>query len=471
MSLQPHALFVAVAAALAVCVFMLVRLGQEYAANLKFQSHHDALTDLPNRLGLEDAMGRLLAGALDKGQSMALVFIGLDGFRQVNDLYGHRAGDAFLKQIAVRIQNVLKRGDVLTRVGADEFAVFLPNASDQAGLETLAAAILASIRGGSSVDSHRVSISASAGISLFPQQGKDSLTLFRLADLAMRRSKKDGGNRCSVWQTEMASTNFRTSEIVAMIRSALDDDRLHLVFQPIVDRLGQIVNMEALVRIHDFLLGSIPPDEFIQVAEQTGLIHELGAWIFRAVCKQARSWQDEGFRGAVTVNVSPAQLQAEGFAQTVLDSLAAVSLPVSVLVIEITENGIVRDPVRVGMALGTLRSAGVRISLDDFGAGYATLQPLLQEVEKLPVDSIKLHGSWTVRLPSDRNARQMVSDLVTQAHALGRLVAAEGIEESLQLEAARDLGCDLFQGYLIAPPLEAVDATQVLTGNSAVSGS
>jgi diguanylate cyclase (GGDEF)-like protein len=452
---EPHVAIGVLSVALALSFFLLVRLGQVHWERLKLQLHHDALTDLPNRSGLEEELAKILPAALAKNQTLALMFISLDGFRQVNDLYGHRAGDAFLKQIAVRIRVRLKRGDLLARVGGDEFAVVLRDAETQ---EAVAASILEAVRGCSNLCSHHIAITASVGVSLFPEHGKDALTLLRLADLAMRHSKENAGDRCTPWEAGMTATDFRTGEIVAMIRSALDDSRLHVVYQPVIDREGRIAEMEALVRIHDFLLGSIPPDEFMDVAEQTGLIHELGAWIFRAVCGQAKVWNRAGYRGSVTVNVSPAQLEASDFAAQVLGYLEEAAVPPSSLVIEITEKGMLREPARVGATLRELRDAGVRISLDDFGAEHATLSHL----GEFPVDSIKVHGSWTVRLPGDAQARQMVSEAVGNAHRRGYKAIVEGIEESTQLQEARDMGFDLFQGYFVAPPLEAEDATQVL---------
>lgn len=459
MSFVPHALFWVMAGMLVLLAFMLIRLWQEYRTNLKFQLRNDPLTDLSSRLGLEEEMARMLAPS-HADQQAAVLFIGLDGFRQVNDLCGHRAGDAFLKQVAMRIQGRLQRGDRVARVGGDEFAVFLRHAEGWASAEALAGAILEAIRVCTNADAGHVRISASAGISLYPEHGKDALTLLRLADMAMRRCKENGGGRCSVWGPQMGEADFRTEQIVGMIRSALDDDRFHMVFQPVLDRAGRIVHMEALVRIHDFLLGSIPPDQFMHVAEQTGLIHEIGEWIFGAVCAQARGWREEGFEGAITVNVSPAQLQAADFAAKVLGHLRSAALPGSALILEITESGMVHHTQRVTATLARLREAGVRVSLDDFGAGLTSFGSLRQ----LPVDSIKVHGSWTVRMADDAQSQRAVAEAVERAHQMGYQVVVEGIEERPHLEAARKVGCDLFQGYFLAPPLEAGDAAQVLAG-------
>lgn len=450
-----NAVLYSLTGALCLSLFLLARLAWEYAANLKSQQRQDSLTELPNRLGLEAALVKKLVHAEENNTSVAVLFIGLDEFRQINDLYGHRAGDVFLRQVSQSLRACKGRDDVLARVGGDEF-IIATSATSQAGSQAelfqLAGRLLSAVRQCSSVEANRVNVPASIGISVFPDHGRDTLTLIRLADLAMRKSKQRSGDTYSVYDPSMSEAEFRRGEIVAMIRAALDEHRLHLVFQPVLDSHGRIAQLESLVRIHDQLLGSVPPDEFIGVAEQTGLIHEIGAWIFWTVCVQLRLWHESGYRVPVAVNVSPVQLLAEDFVSRILAWLEAAELTPDAIVIEVTDSEVVHDG-NVIRALANLRQAGIRVSIDNFRSGHET-----GLTRNLPVDSVKIDGS----LPEHQSA---FSGTVNHAHKLGYKVIVERIEEPWQLEAARKAGSDLFQGFLIAPPLEPEDATQFLASH------
>jgi diguanylate cyclase (GGDEF)-like protein len=441
MGIQSSALVWSLAGALALCLFVIVRLALAYADNLKFQQQHDSLTDLPNRLGLEAALAKFLT---KDDKPVAVLFLGLDEFRQINDLYGHRVGDLFLQQTAHRIRAGLNRGDLLARVGGDEFVVVTRHPAPEQTARNILDAVI----------KNRASVPASLGLSLCPAHSRDPLTLIRQADLAMRHTKLHSGGAFTVFHPEMSETEFRRGEIVTLIRSALDAGCLHLVFQPVLDRAGAIAQMEALVRIQDVILGSIPPDEFLGVAEQTGLIHEIGNWIFKAACQQARQWRDAGHPVPIAVNVSPVQLEGPDFTDTLLAILASYELPPSSLVIEITGN----DGDAAVSHLRRLRAAGLTISADDFSVGAPH-----RLVRDLPIDYIKIDGSLTAGVSADQ---RLIAETVRRAHQLNYQVVFERIEEPWQHEFARQSGGDLFQGYLIAPPLEAEDATRFLLQNA-----
>jgi predicted signal transduction protein with EAL and GGDEF domain len=355
----------------------------------------------------------------------------------------------------------------LARVGGDEFAAVLNvtrNADARQEIAEVAERILAAVRGCSRVQSHHVSVSASIGISLFPEHTHDAAALIRLADTAMRKVKSQTGDAAGFYDLSASENDFRTSEIVAMIRSAIGNGGFRLMFQPMTDRDGFVSQIEALFRIDDSLLSIVPPDEIMDVAEQTGLIHEMGAWVLREACKQARAWHDEGYNVPIAVNVSPAQLEAPGFADQVLACFADAGLTARALVLEVIEDASVEnaaghDTLRSESALHDLRAAGVAVSLCEFGAGGS-----LTIRAGMPVDNLKIDGSLTARLLRNPKILEMVSQTMERARALGYRVIVDGIEEVPQRDLAREMGCDLFQGFLIAPPLEREDATQFLAG-------
>jgi diguanylate cyclase (GGDEF)-like protein len=439
-------------------LLFLLRTAAKYHGNLKFQSRHDPLTLLPNRLEFEDVLSSTVVRAT---RPVAVMFIDLDGFKQVNDLYGHKAGDALLQEVSLRIGKCIRPSDTLARLGGDEFTIVMP-ATERDRAAAIADVILVSLRRSFLVEGHSLELSASVGIGLCPDHGRDATTLLRLADIAMYQSKANNKNCYRFYDSSMEDGAARKSEIVALLRSSLENNGFLLQYQPIVDSTGTVVQMEGLIRINTPAGAVIPPDDFIGVAEETGLIYAVGDWVLANACRQARAWRDAGFDIRVAINVSPLQLESPDFAEKTLMCVAAAGLPASSIGIEITETRIIRSRQQAHAALQQLRLSGLSVSLDDFGTGYSSLSILAN----LPVDGVKIDRSFIAQLTTNSRTLDLIGETIRLTHKLGLQITAEGIEEQIQLELLRKMDCDLFQGYLIAPPIDPKDATAFLAGQT-----
>jgi len=386
------------------------------------RGHTDPLTHLPNRQGFETIVG----SHLKSGSPFGIVWIGLDGFRAINERSGYAGGDRVLKQIGPRIRRCLRPGDAVARFGGDQFLILLRGHDD---IVAIADRILgAPILGNSG---------ASAGVSLYPNHADAVPELLEMAETAMCEAKNRIRGGISFYEPRMASAEFRGAAVADLIRSALSDGHLRLVYQPVVNIACEIVRMEAFVRIEDPALGRIAPAVFVGVAEQTGLIHEMGAWILRHACGQIRRWRDAGLNVDMSLNLSPLQVASDELADRILAIVAEAGVPPSALVMEIT------GPVGPKGPLKRLRSAGIRISTQ-------------YRDEQTPLfDGIRIKAPF--KMPAKRPAHLTV--------------IAQDIEEPQQLDQAQAAGCHLFQGYQIAPPLEPEDATEILrTGLFAGAG-
>ncbi len=436
---------------LCLTILILVKTGYSYHKNLRFQSRHDSLTGLPNRLCFEQALSA--ATGERKASGLAVLFIDLDGFKGVNDTHGHPAGDKLLKAIAASLRASLPKRDVVARIGGDEFAVLHFSRNSRVTSALLAEAILETIR---ACSPQGCKVSASIGISLWPEHGLLPCALVRLADLAMYQSKSRSGD-CSLFYESSMKVDFQSTEMDGVIRAAVAQDRLVLWYQPIVDSSRRVVRMECLVRIDDPDLGLIEPNLFIRVAEDAGSIQAIGTWVLNEALGTAKKWRDSGCQMAVSVNISPLQLGDGKFAADVLGLLREFELPASLLTLEMTEGAVARNRDIAATILSDLKSAGVQISLDDFGTGFSGLNVL----DSIPLNEIKLDLSLSSTIHTE-HTRDVVSQSVSLAHKLNFRVVVEGIEEASQFEIARELGCDLFQGHLIAPPLDREMATEFI---------
>jgi diguanylate cyclase (GGDEF)-like protein len=391
---------------------------------------------------------------------VAIILLDLDRFKPINDTLGHSVGDLFLKEVSARLSSAIRPQDILARLGGDEFAMIMPQLSDRGEAESMARNLLHVLRQPYRIESFELTGSASIGVSLFPEHGQETTILQRLADMAMYQCKARNKDEFVVFDAEVDRLDFRSAQIAGLIREALENDYFRLHYQPLTQNNGKLVGFEALVRLEHPSLGSIPPDDFISVAEHTGLIVRLGNWVLREACLQMVRWHAAGHTPLrINVNVSAIQISKSNYAETVKSILEETGLAPSALTLEITETQMMHNWHESLGQLEELRAMGLTIALDDFGTGYSTLSSL----ESLPMDYIKLDRSFVARLTGKaESGLAMVEAITTLAHKFGFEIVAEGIEFPHQLAALQSIGCDLLQGYLLGRPMSSQDADAVL---------
>ena len=423
---------------------------------LQYHATHDALTGLPNRSLFDIDVERALRQNQAEGTTLAVLFLDLDRFKMVNDSLGHASGDELLRAVADRLVAAIRGDGMVARFGGDEFLILCPALPDAEAAEALALRVLEVLEEPFVVDGEQVFLSASIGIALAgPQASTDAVALVRNADAALYRSKESGRSRVTVFRPEMYSRNRELLETETALRDAIDRGELVTHYQPVYSLAERRhVGTEALVRWnHDGRL--VGPGEFIPVAEESGLINEIGEWILGDACRQTTEW-NRAHRDRpplhVAVNVSARQFDLADFPARVGRILTDTGIDPELVVLELTETSIVSDDLWTLERLGALRDLGVRLAIDDFGIGYSSLAYLRQ----LPVDIIKIDRSFTSQLEHDSATVAIVYTITSLAHTLGKIVVAEGVESEAQLEVLADAGCDLVQGYHFARPA-AVD--------------
>ncbi|MGW1493487.1 putative bifunctional diguanylate cyclase/phosphodiesterase [Streptomyces sp. NPDC002402] len=412
----------------------------------------DPLTGLPNRQWLLERTWSALADAEGSGARSALVLIDLDRFRSVNDTLGHLAGDRLLLQIADRLRLALPRGAEAARLGGDEFAVLLPTADSTTSAQRVARHLVAELSSPLDLDGLTLVLEASAGVAVFPEHALDAEGLLRRADVAMYQAKRDRTG-VEVYESKRDSNTPDRLGLLGDLRRALDAGDVELHYQPKVRFDGHVAGLEALVRWVHPERGRVPPDEFIAIAESSGLMPHLTEYVLDTALGQVAKWRAQGLNVPVAVNVSPRDVHTPGFAGSVAARLARHGVPAGSLQLEITEHVLLEDPQRAADTLAGLTDHGVKMSLDDFGTGYSSLVHL----RKLPVSELKIDRSFVARLAVDNEDAEIVRCTVDLAHSLGLLVVAEGVEDDETWERLRDLGCDAVQGWLVAaamPPQE-----------------
>jgi len=458
---------------------------QEMAGNLEKSrvkvehlAYHDSLTGLPNRFRAHETLRHMISLAHRESRRMAVLFLDLDNFKRVNDTLGHQVGDQLLMEMAIRLQVVLRAedvihqevsqhtSDVLARLGGDEFVVLLSNVSSSRDAAKVASRILDIMKLPFYFNDNEIYSGCSIGISLFPSDGSDVDDLIKRADAAMYQAKSQGRNN---FQFYSASYNLAALEHISLegrLRRALKNNELVLYYQPLVQaRTGKIVGLEALLRWNDPLEGIIPPDKFIPVAEESGLILPLGEWVLREAGRQLSVWQAAGFTDAcVSVNVSAIQLQRQDLVTIVDQVLKDNGLHPWQLELEITETALMRIRPEVIGDLNAMRRKGVTISLDDFGTGYSSLS-LLQE---LPIGKLKIDKSFVRDMLVDPKDAAIVSAVLFIAKSLGLRSTAEGVETPEQAARLAEEGCDQLQGYLLCRPLPVAEMTEFLKSRKAI---
>jgi diguanylate cyclase (GGDEF)-like protein len=423
---------------------------------ISYMAHHDALTDLPNRAMFYEQMEQLL-GARPHGAAFAVFSLDLDHFKSVNDTLGHPIGDKLLQAAAGRMRRCVRETDIVARLGGDEFAV-LQVAFDQiSDVTALATRLIDMVGAPYQLDGRQVVVGTSIGIVIAPGDGTAPDQLMKNADLALYRCKADGGSVYRFFEADMDARMQERRALELDLRMAVANAEFTLNYQPIVNiKTGKIKACEALIRWHHAERGSVPPMQFIPIAEETGLIVAIGEWVLRRACADAAGWPDDI---AVSVNVSPAQLKSTNFVQIVANAIADASLPAERLELEITELVLLRDNASTLSILHQLKNLGVGIAMDDFGTGYSSLGYL----RSFPFDRIKIDQSFVRGLPKDKDSLAILRAVVGLGRGLGIVTTAEGVETQHQLEVLRAEGCTDAQGYLFSHPQAANDIRFLLT--------
>jgi diguanylate cyclase (GGDEF)-like protein/PAS domain S-box-containing protein len=425
---------------------------------LRHLATHDTLTGLPNRALLHERLQRMLEDCA-AGRSVAVIFLDLDRFKEVNDSFGHEHGDILLCEVAARLRKVLRPGDVVARLGGDEFVV-AAECGGESSATAIAAKLLEVLTLPVTVGAQDVVVGASIGISMYPRDAGTRELLFQTADTAMYRAKAEGRNRYRFFEPEMTVAARARMALELSLRPALARGEFELHYQPRVDlRSMAVVGVEALLRWRHPQQGMVPPQQFIGIAEETGLINPIGRWVLREACRQTRRLIDEFGRPIrVSVNVSARQLAQQGFVDEVRDALDTAGLAASSLELELTESALIEDIGRTAAMLGELQALGVKLAVDDFGTGYSGLAYL----RRLPIDVLKLDRSFVLQDDGRISAFDFVKAFVDMAHALQMSVVAEGVETAEVLDFLRAASCDEAQGYLLGRPLPLADLRALL---------
>lgn len=444
---------------------------------VRFLAYHDSLTGLPNRVMFREYLGRSIAHARRNDEHVAVLFLDIDNFKNVNDSLGHHAGDQLLQEIAERLETILRGEDyiactrskdnpdkVLARLGGDEFIILLPDVPDAVAPGVVAQRLIEALEEPVRVIGQDCHISASIGITLFPMDGEDSNLLIRNADIAMYHAKEKGKNNYQFFESTMNADAVKRVELEARLRQALEQGRLELHYQPQVHGMTrELEGIEALVRWRDPDEGLISPADFIPLAETTGLILPIGEWVIREACRQMRTWQKAGHpMRLVSVNVSSIQFARQDVAAIIKAALDESRLDPGCLEIEITESAIMCDPEAAVHMLDSIKELGVSIALDDFGTGYSSLSYL----RRFPIDTLKIDRDFIREIEHKPEDAEIVGAIVAMAHTLGLRVVVEGIEKEEQLDIVVGRGCDVIQGFLFSRPLPADEVVELLAGHN-----
>ena len=427
---------------------------------VQYLANYDVLTGLPNRFLMQDRLTQVIANAHRNRLRVALMHIDLDRFKVVNETLGHYVGDALLKQAAERIRKAIRDADTVARVGGDEFTLVFPNVTSLQNLSAAAEVVLDELARAFPGDGQDLFVSASVGISLYPDDAGSVDELIKHADGAMSSAKHLGRNNFQFYTAGMNQEVQDRMQIEAGLRTAIQGNELSLLYQPKIDlATRRIFGAEALLRWNHPKLGMISPSRFVPVAEEAGLVGQIGEWVLNTACRQIREWQDAGHSLQVAVNVSARQFQDYDVAELVMDIMRDTGALAQNLEIELTESAVMSDAEASIVTLERLAALGVQIAIDDFGTGYSSLSYL----KRLPLDLLKIDQSFVRDISSDPNDAAIVRAIITLARSLGIMVIAEGVENEAQLAFLNAYGCQYAQGYLFGRPLTPLQLIELVT--------
>jgi len=427
----------------------------------------DPVTGFFNRHALSGALGRAVQGCLENNRECAVLFLDLDKFKRVNDSFGHATGDDLLRQTAQRLFAVLGPNDLLARFGGDEFIVVIPDlapGTGEAAARRCAEHIIAKLSPRFQLSHHAIGVSASIGVACYPQHGTDADMLIRNADIAMYEAKKAGRGELRFFHDSMNAAAKNALVIDGALRGAIENNEFRLVYQAIVDaRTGRLTKVEALIRWHNAQLGNVPPDRFIPVAEDNGMVVAVGSWVLDEACRQMAQWRD-GPLGAITtsINVSAWQLADPGFVALVQQALARHGLQPRQLELELTERVLIDDGGHVHSVIDRLRELGVSVSLDDFGTGYSSLSYLTQ----FHLNTLKIDRAFVMDIEHSERSNSLVHAIIAMGHSLGLKLVAEGVETAGQAAILEQMGCHYLQGYHISRPIPPAELLEFAAGKA-----
>lgn len=431
-----------------------------------FDATHDSLTGLPNRVLLLDRMDQAVHAAFREKQSLALIILDLDHFKDINDTLGHHSGDQVLKHVALRLEGVMRDSDTLARLGGDEFAIMLPLVKERKGVQVVIEKIQNAFLSPFIVGGLHLDVKASIGIAICPEHGKDVDTIMQRADVAMYVAKQNNDGFV-IYSPKLDKHNPKRLTLMGELRQAIDNGDLVLHYQPKINiNDNSTSGVEALVRWQHEEYGLIPPIEFIPLAERTGQIRQIFLWVVRTALKQADQWHKDQIKISIAINLSPSTLLDADLPDIITGLLASSNVPAHYLTFEITEGSLIKDPARAMENLVRLTKMGVKISIDDYGTGYSSLAYL----KKMPITELKIDQSFVQDMLKNINDEVIVRSTIDLAHNMGIKVVAEGVEEKETAAHLKLLGCDMIQGFYHSKPLNGKDLGDWIISRSRAGG-
>jgi len=434
----------------------------EQQNTLHYKANHDSLTDLPNRVLFEDRLNQGIEKAKRNKSVLAVYFIDLDNFKVINDSLGHDVGDMVLQAVAIRIKDILRSHDTLARWGGDEFTVVIEDLNDEHDASLLAQKILAVLKENFLIDNHELYVTTSIGISVFPKDSKDTQNLVKYADAAMYKAKDSGKNNFKFYSDNMTKMAFERVVMEASLRAAISKKEFSVHYQPQIDaKNNNFIGAEALVRWEHPTIGTISPDQFIPLAEETGLVVEIDKLVMSMAMSQFAQWRKDGYDKCVlSLNLAVKYLEQDDYIQNLKENIKKYNMDVRYLVLELTESDVMKNPESSIEKLHELSALGVNIAIDDFGTGYSSLSYL----KRLPIDELKIDKSFTDDIPDNEGGTAIVKAIIAMANTIDLTIVAEGVEQKVQKDYLVKNGCNIIQGYYYAKPMVADDMLAFMKG-------